>query len=68
MLLFKTCLSITPGKYKKALYSKLKVIAPTCNDQFELPDGFYSVSDNQDYIEYVIKNHETLTKITHIYV
>ena len=25
-----------------------------------LPDDFCSVSDNQDYIEYIIKKHETL--------
>ena len=38
------------------------------NDEFELPFGFYSVSDTQDYIEYIIKKHETLTKIPPIYV
>ena len=37
---------------------------------FELPDGSYSVSDIQDYIEYIIKKHETLTTIPpiHIYI
>ena len=30
--------------------NKLKIIAPAWNDEFELPDGFYSVSDIQDYI------------------
>ena len=30
------------------------------NDEFELPDGSYSVSDIQDYIEYIIKK-ETST-------
>ena len=31
---------------------------------------FYSVSDNQNYIEYIIKKHETLTTITptHAYI
>ena len=43
--------------------NKLKVIAPTWNDEFKLPHGFYSVSDIQDYIEYIIKKHETLTTI-----
>ena len=28
---------------------------------FDLPDGLYSVSDTQDYFEYVIKNHEIFT-------
>ena len=27
----------------------------------ELPDGSYSVSDIQDYFEYFIKKHETVT-------
>ena len=48
--------------------NKLKIIAPTWNDEFELPDGSYSVSDIQDYIEYIIKKHETLTKIPPIHV
>ena len=34
----------------------LKVIAPSWNDEFVLPDGSVSVSDIQDYIEYIIKN------------
>ena len=40
-------------QYKK---NKLKIIAPTWYDEFELPDGSYSVSDIQDYIECIIKN------------
>ena len=48
--------------------NKLKIITPTWNDEFELPDGFYSVSDIQDYIEYIIKRHETLTTISPIHV
>ena len=31
--------------------SKLKISAPTWNDEFELPDGSYSVSDIQDYFQ-----------------
>ena len=38
-------------------------MAPTWNDEFELPDGSYSVSDIRDSVEYIIKNHETLTTI-----
>ena len=30
------------------------------NDDFELPEGSYPVSDIQDYIEYIIKKQETL--------
>ena len=47
---------------------KLKIIAPTWNYQFELPDGSYSVLDIQDYVKFVIKKHETLTTIPPIHV
>ena len=39
---------------------KLKISALTWNDEFNLLDGFYSVSDIQDYSEYIIKKHETI--------
>ena len=42
---------------------KFKISAPTWNEEFELPDGPYSVSDIQDYFEYIIKRHETVTSI-----
>ena len=29
------------------------------NETFDLPDGSYNISEIQDYIEYVIKKHET---------
>ena len=35
--------------------NELKVIAPTWNDEFELPGGSHSVLYIQDYIEYIIK-------------
>ena len=43
----------------KSLYNnnKFKISAPTWNDEFELPDGSYSVSDIQDYFEYILKKH-----------
>ena len=28
------------------------------NKEFELPDGFYFVSDIQDYFQYILKKHE----------
>ena len=39
-------------------------------DEFELSDGSYSVLDIQDYIEYIIKKHETLAAIPpiHLYI
>ena len=41
----------------KGLYNnnKFKISTPTWNDKFELPDGSYSVSDIQDYFEYILK-------------
>ena len=33
--------------------NKFKISAPTWNDKNELPDGSYSVSDIQDYFEYI---------------
>ena len=37
--------------------NKLKISAPTWNEEFELPDGSYSISDIQDYFEYILKKH-----------
>ena len=37
--------------------NKFKKSVPTWNDEFELPDVSYSVSDIQDYFEYILKNH-----------
>ena len=34
---------------------KFKTSAPTWNEEFELPDGSYSVSDIQDYFEKYFK-------------
>ena len=46
-------------KNTKSSYNnnKFKISAPTWNDKFELPDGSYSVSDIQDYFEYILKKH-----------
>ena len=35
--------------------NKFKISAPTKNNEFELRDGGYSVSDIQDYFEYIFK-------------
>ena len=37
--------------------NKFKISAPTWDEEFELPDGSYSVSDIQDYFEYILKKH-----------
>ena len=57
-------------KYKKQYRNnKLKIIAQIWNDEYELSNGSYSVSDIQDYIEYIIKKHGTLTTIPiHVYI
>ena len=54
----------TRGKNIRTEYinNKFKISAPTWNDTFDLPDGSYSISDIQDYFEFIIKNHETLTE------
>ena len=44
-------------KIKKSYKNnKFKISAPTWNEEFELPDGSYSVSDIQDYFEYSLKH------------
>ena len=40
--------------------NKFKISAPTWNETFGLPDGSYNISEIQDYIEYIIKKHETI--------
>ena len=47
---------------KSEYNNKFKISAPTWNDTFGLPDGSYSISDIQDYFEFIIKKHETLTE------
>ena len=43
----------------KSSYSnnKFKTSAPTWSEEFELPDESYSISDIQDYFEYILKKH-----------
>ena len=53
-------------KNLRKLYTnnKFKIIAPKWIDELDLPD----LLDIQDYIEYIIKKHETLTAIPPIHV
>ena len=45
-------------KYKKSCKNnKFKISAPTWNGELELPDATYSLSDIQDYFEYILKKH-----------
>ena len=48
---------------KMSCKSKFKIAAPTWNEESELPDASYSVSDIQDYFEYIIKKRDTVTDI-----
>ena len=49
--------------------NKFKISASTWNDKFELPDGSYSVSDIQDYFDYILKKHGKITdKPSHRYM
>ena len=41
--------------------NKFKIHATTWNETFDLPNGSYLISDIQDYFEYIIKKHETIT-------
>ena len=48
----------------KSIYNnnKFKIFAPTWNYTFDLPDGWYNIPAIQNYIEYVIKKHETIAE------
>ena len=37
--------------------NKFKISAPRWNEEFELSDGSYSISDSQDYFEYILKRN-----------
>ena len=41
--------------------NKFKISAPAWNETFDLPNGSYTIDDIQDYFEFIIKKHETLT-------
>ena len=45
-------------KNMKSAYNnnKFKISAPTWNDEFDLPDGSYSIADIQDYFNLSSKN------------
>ena len=45
--------------YIKSSYNnnKFKISSPTWNEEFTLPDGSYSISDIQDYFQYILKKH-----------
>ena len=42
--------------------NKSKTSAPSWNDTFDLPNDSYSIDDIQDYFEFIIEKHETLSE------
>ena len=40
---------------------KFRISSSTWDETFDLPYGSYNVSDIQDYFEFIIKKHETIT-------
>ena len=43
--------------------NKFKISTTTWNNEFDLSDGSYSISDIQDYFEYIIEKHEAIADI-----
>ena len=41
--------------------NKFKISATKWNEKFELPDASYSISDTQDYFEYILKTENRVT-------
>ena len=54
----------------KSIYNnnKFKISTPTWNDTFALPDGSYNIPAIQNYIEYIIKKHETIAETAPILI
>ena len=50
--------------------NEFKISAPAWNEEFELPDGSYSISDIQDYFKYIFKKHgeKTVNPSIRIYI
>ena len=50
-------------KNVKSIYknNEFKISAPTWSQNFDLPDGSYNIPEIQDYFEYIIKKHETIS-------
>ena len=53
---------------KSTYNNKFKISAPTWNETFDLPDGSYNIPEIQDYIEYIIKKHETIRETAPILI
>ena len=47
----------TWNNIKSSYNNKFKISSPTWNEEFTLPDRSYSISDIQDYFQYILKKH-----------
>ena len=71
MLLYQILAYTILEKYKKSYKNnKFKISAPTWYEEFELPDGSYSISYIHDYFEYLLKRHgeRTVNPSIRIYI
>ena len=41
--------------------NKFQLVGPTWDEEFELSDGLYSVSDAEDYFEHIKKHEKTIS-------
>ena len=48
--------------------NKFKISAPTWNDTFDVLDSSYSIVALQNYFEYIIKKHETITNVSPVLI
>ena len=57
-------------KNVKSIYknNKFKISTPTWNETFDLPDGSYNIPAIQNYFDYIIKKHETITNTAPILI
>ena len=55
-MLYQILVFIIRGNVKSSYNNnKFKISAPTWREEFKLPDGSYSISNIQDYFEYILK-------------
>ena len=47
-------------------FNEFKISGPTWNKEFELPDGSYSLSNTQEYFEYILKNDKKVNDIINL--
>ena len=56
-MLYQTIVFTISGETWKAHKTIINLKYLILFDEFELPDGSYSISDTQDYFEYILKKH-----------